>query len=76
MKLVWLHSSVTLHVTHHSLSLSLHKLDNTSRVLVPQVDVSAITATDHKLTAWPIEVHALHCEKDMKKTQELYSAKL
>lgn len=50
-------------LTHHSSSVSLHKLDNTSRVLIPQVDVSTVAATDHKLTARPIEIHPLHCEK-------------
>ncbi len=55
---------LSLSLTHHSSSVSLHKLDDASRVLVPQVDVSTVTATDHKLTGWPIEVHPLHCEKE------------
>lgn len=57
-------------MTHHSSSVSLHKLDDASGVLVPQVDVSAVTAADHKLTAGPIEVHPLHCEKKVKTTED------
>lgn len=50
--------------TYHSSSVSLHKLNNASRVLVPQVDVTAVTAADHKLTAWTVEVHTFYCETD------------
>ena len=50
-------------LTHHSSSVALHKLDDASRVFVPQVDVSTVTTADHKLTGWAIEVHPLHCEK-------------
>lgn len=51
-------------MTHHSSSVSLHELDDASRVFVPQVDVTAVAAADHELTAGSVEVHPLHCKKD------------
>lgn len=51
-------------MTHHSSSVSLHKLNDASGVLVPQVDVSAVTAADHELAARPVEVHPLHCVRE------------
>lgn len=61
---------MSLSLTHHSSSVSLHELDDPSWVLVPQVDVSTVAATDHKLAARPVEVHPLHCEEDMKKGED------
>lgn len=29
-----------------------------------------VAATDHKLTAWPIEIHPLHCEQEVMKRED------
>lgn len=63
-------------VTHHSPSVSLHELDDASRVFVPQVDVSAVTAADHELAARPVEVHPLHCEEEHSVSQPSRQHKL
>lgn len=47
-------------MSYHSSPVSLHKLNHTSRVLIPQVDVSTVTATDNKLTTGTIKVNSLH----------------
>lgn len=52
---------VALFPSYHPSSVSVHKLDNTCGILVPQVDVSTVTSTDHKFTARSVEVHSLHC---------------
>lgn len=62
-------SCVCVSLTHHSSSVSLHKLDDASRVFVPQVDVSAVAAADHELAARPVEVHPLHCKEDQSVSQ-------
>lgn len=46
--------------SYHTTSVSLHELHNAGWVFVPQVDVSTVTATDHKLTAGAVEIHSLH----------------
>lgn len=63
---VCLYGHQTYTLTHHSSSVALHKLNDAGGVLVPQVDVSAVTAADHELTARPVEVHPLHCEKEVR----------